>query len=236
MKTGLLIISIMLLSACTTGYDPDIKQEFFTIFKSSDSDAVPPKNELNHLTQKLVAEMLSNNQFVTKQNAIAVTSIVDLKGLSQTNRLSHQLSEGIVHNLHDSGFRVVDFKLTGTIAVTETGDFIHSRDWEELSLQHPIDYLVSGTLDEYDSGVYLSVRMIGAKTQVVVGSAQAFVSQAMLERFTKPPEKELTDQEAELAQTAMRIEQEHQEKLLQQQMEKQQRKSKMDNGYIFRKE
>lgn len=188
MKIRLVLLFVLSLSACSTGYDPDLKASFLSTTNGLDSNDLPPKNGLNVLAKKLVAEMLSNNQFVSKQNAIAVTSIVDLKSLSKSDRLGQQISEGIVHYLHNSGYRVVDFKLTGTISVTPEGDFIHSRDWEQLKGNHPIDYLVSGTIDQYEAGSYLSLRMVGVQTQVVVASSQTFISTQQLQSYITNPE------------------------------------------------
>ncbi len=197
MKIASVLLSFLLLSACSTGYDPDIGEYFVSDTNNLDSDERPPKNDLNLLAKKLVAEMLSNNQFVSKQNAIAVTSVVDLNSLSKTNRLGHQISEGVVHYLHNSGYRVVDFKLTGTIQVTQEGDFIHSRDWKKLNTQFPIDYLVSGTIDQFDDGIYLSMRMVGIQTRVVVGSSQAFIDNKQLLRIANPDHVDLAEQETD---------------------------------------
>lgn len=226
MKFVLLCIGILVISGCTTGFDPNFRAMLLSDSNELDADQRPPKNELNHLVEKLVVEMLSNNQFVTKQNAIAVTSIVDLKSLDKTNRLSHQLSEGLVHYLHDSGYRVVDFKLTGAIAVTGEGDFIHSRDLDDLKVQQAVDYLVSGTLDRYDSGIYLSVRMVGAQSQVIVGSAQTFISQALMRRFTEQPHLL-----ADSVQGRQRVAQEEKANA-----DFNSRKASMKNGFIVRKQ
>jgi TolB-like protein len=196
MKNILAACLIFILSGCSTGFDPDIKALLDNkLFSPSYGGNPPPKNELYWLVEDMVAEMLSNNEFVGRQNAIAVTSIVDLTKLQETGRLGHQITEGIVHYLHSNGFRVVDFKLTGTIQVTPEGDFIHSRDWEELKGEQAIDYLVSGTLDQYDSGLYISVRMVGLQSQVVVASSQAFVSAELAQSFTSKPEKSVEEQE-----------------------------------------
>ena len=214
MKIGLLLLTIFLLPGCSTGFDPDIGDYFVSTSNTIDSDERPPKNGLNILTKELVAEMLSNNQFVTKQNAIAVTSIVDLNSLSKTNRLGHQVSEGIVHYLHNSGYRVVDFKLTGTIQVTAEGDFIHSRDWKLLNDQQPVDYLVSGTIDQYASGSYLSMRMVGIQTRVIVASSQAFISAEQLESYIANPESiELATQRAQLRSEKEKFAQEVEQKM-----------------------
>jgi len=198
MKIALVLWTALLLSACSTGYDPDVGEYFISGTDELNPNDLPPKNELNILAKKLVAEMLSNNKFVSKQNAIAVTSIVDLNSLSKTNQLGHQISEGVVHYLHSSGYRVVDFKLTGSIKVTPEGDFIHSRDWKQLNGKYPIDYLVSGTLDEFEDGIYLSMRMVGVQTRVVVGSSQAFINTPKLLANANPELANLENQRVEL--------------------------------------
>jgi len=223
MKTGLIVCWVLLLSACTSGYDPDFNLGLKS-FKTADK---PPKNELNLLVGALVAEMLSNNQFVGKQNAIAVTSMVDLKDLNTANRFGNQISEGIMHYLHDSGYRVVDFKLTGTIQVRADGDFIHSRDWEKLKNQQAIDYLVSGTIDQYEGGAYISTRMVGLQSQVVVGSAQAFIPREKLKRYAALAPQEKSAQELLLMERA--------QSQLQQDQQKNQRRLYMDDGFLIRK-
>ena len=223
MKTGLTLCWILLLSACSSGFDPD----FNLGFKLFNADEKPPKNELNLLVGSLVAEMLSNNQFVGRQNAIAVTSMVDLKDINTANRLGNQISEGIMHYLHDNGFRVVDFKLTGTIQVRTDGDFIHSRDWKKLKNEQAIDYLVSGTIDQYEGGAYISTRMVGLQSQVVVASAQAFISRENLSRYAEVPVKQKTAKELLLIEQA--------EKQLKIEQQKDQRQLYMDNGFLIRK-
>jgi TolB-like protein len=223
MKTGLILCWVLLLSACSSGFDPD----FNLGLEGFNTGDKPPKNELNLLVGKLVEEMLSNNQFVGKQNAIAVTSMVNLQDLNTVNRFGNQISEGIIHYLHDSGFRVVDFKLTGTIQVRPDGDFIHSRDWEKLKNQQAIDYLVSGTIDQYEVGAYISVRMVGLQSQVVVGSAQAFIPREKMSNFASLPLPKKSAKDKLLMERAAK--QMHLDK------ENEQRQIYMENGFLIRK-
>ena len=189
----------LMLTGCAGGFDPNFSAGWDAGMKAMGNGEKPPKNQLNLLVDKVVSEMLSNNQYVSKQHSIAVASIVELDDLISTTRLGQQISEGIVHSLHVSGYRLVDFKLTGTISVTPEGDFIHSRDWQRLKNEMDIDYLVSGTLDEYEGGIYLNVRMVGFHSQVVVASSQTFITAVQLKRFIDNPESTaLTAQRAEL--------------------------------------
>lgn len=195
---SILIIAIM-LTACTTGLDPNFSAGWNASMSAISNDKKPPKNRLNLLVDKIVSEMLSNNQYVNNQHSIAVTSMVELDNFSSTTRLGLQISEGIVHYLHANGYRVVDFKLTGQVKVTPDGDYAHSRDWKALKNSLDIDYLVSGTLDEYEGGIYLNVRMVGVHSQVVVASSQTFISAEQLHDYVYGAEsKAMAAQRAQL--------------------------------------
>lgn len=188
-----------MLTGCTSGFDPDFSAGFHAGIKAMGDGEKPPKGQLSLLVDKVVSEMLSNNQYVSKQHSIAVASMVELDNLSSTTRLGQQISEVIVHYLHNSGYRVIDFKLTGAISVTPEGDFIHSRDWQRLKNEINVDYLVSGTLDEYEGGVYLNVRMVGFHSQVIVASSQTFITAQQLQSYIANPESTaLAAQRAEL--------------------------------------
>ena len=200
MKILSILSMALMLTGCAGGFDPNFSAGWDAGIKAMGNGEKPLKNQLNFLVDNVVSGMLSNNQYVSKQHSIAVVSMVELDDLRSTTRLGQQISEGIVHYLHVSGYRLVDFKLTGTISVTPEGDFIQSRDWQRLKNEIDVDYLVSGTLDKYEGGVYLNVRMVGFHSQVVVASSQTFITAVQLKNFIDNPEStSLTAQRVELA-------------------------------------
>ena len=89
--------------------------------------------------------------------------------------LGNQLSESFITELQEFGMSVVDFKTTNSIRVTKQGDFVFSRDFEELQAHQAIDFVLSGTLSYTDRGVIVNARIIGLKDKVVVSSAQGFI-------------------------------------------------------------
>ena len=89
-----------------------------------------------------------------------------------------------MHYLHENGYRVIDFKLTGNIVVTKNGDFVRSRDWQQLKSQNPVDYIVTGTMDYFGDGMNLSIRMIGAQSKIVVASSQAYIPPELMAAFS----------------------------------------------------
>ena len=134
-----------------------------------------PSHAINQLVKGVAYDLMESNEYATPRTPVAVTSFVNMTTLEETNWLGNQLQESFMHELHLHGLTVVDFKATGSIRVTNSGDFSLSRDWEELQGRHIIDYVVTGTMTSQDDGLLLNVRMVGMQSRVVVASAQAFI-------------------------------------------------------------
>jgi len=134
-----------------------------------------PRHAINDVVKGLAYQMLESSTFVNPKTPIAVASFVDLKNLESTNWLGNQLSESFVHEMQRHGLVVIDFKTTGHIRVTEDGDYVFSRDWKELPERQIIDYVVTGTMMQQESGILVNARMIGMQSRVVVATAQSFI-------------------------------------------------------------
>ena len=134
-----------------------------------------PKHAINDVVKGLAYQMLETSTFVNTKTPIAVTSFVNLKDLESTNWLGNQLAESFIHELQRHGLIVIDYKTTGAIRVTPEGDFVFTRDWQELPERQIIDYIVSGTMTQQENGVLLNARMIGMQSRVVVATSQSFI-------------------------------------------------------------
>mgnify|MGYP001950748426 FL=1 len=134
-----------------------------------------PRHAINDVVKGLAYQMLESSSFVNAKTPVAVASFVNIKDLESTNWLGNQLAESFVHELQRHGLIIVDFKTTGHIRVTADGDYVFSRDWQELPERQIIDYVVAGTMIEQKDGVLVNARMIGIKSKVVVATAQSFI-------------------------------------------------------------
>jgi TolB-like protein len=134
-----------------------------------------PRHAINDVVKGLAYQMLASSSFVNAKTPVAVASFVDLKNIESTNWLGNQLAESFIHELQRHGLVVIDYKTTGHIRVTKTGDFVFSRDWKELPERQIIDYIVSGTMVEQKNGILVNARMIGIQSKVVVATAQSFI-------------------------------------------------------------
>jgi TolB-like protein len=122
-----------------------------------------PRHAINDVVKGLAYQMLASSSFVNAKTPVAVASFVDLKNLESTNWLGNQLAESFVHELQRHGLVVIDYKTTGHIRVTKTGDFVFSRDWQELPERQIIDYVVSGTMVEQQDGILVIYSFLGAR-------------------------------------------------------------------------
>ncbi|MEI5638153.1 MULTISPECIES: FlgO family outer membrane protein [unclassified Pseudoalteromonas] len=133
---------------------------------------------VTHYVQSIMQDMVANIKHVNEKTPIAVTSFVFLdKDFNQASLLGNQLAESFIHELHTFGIPVVDFKTTDYIRVTPEGDFVFSRDFLELSDDHPFLYVLGGTLVNHQGGVMVNARIVGLRSKSVVGTAQGFLPQ-----------------------------------------------------------
>ncbi|WP_057832188.1 FlgO family outer membrane protein [Colwellia sp. TT2012] len=139
-------------------------------------DSKALSNNINFYMRGLIQDLISNLQYVNKTTPVAVTSFALLDSdLQQTNLLGNQIAESLIHELHKAGFLVLDFKVTDSLRITQEGDFISSRDFNDLTATIPIRYIVTGNLVKHQGGYLVNARVVGLTSKVVVASAQSFI-------------------------------------------------------------
>lgn len=134
-----------------------------------------PRHTLDFFLDDLAQELLDTNNYLTARTPMAIVSFVDIEKMNDTNWLGNTMTDGMIYQMQRRGFRVVDFKNTGFIRVTEEGDFVLSRNWKELDPEQQIDYVLTGTMLRQGGGILVNARIIGMRSRVVVASAQGFL-------------------------------------------------------------
>jgi TolB-like protein len=174
MKKWLIPLILPTLISCQIPNDDNFYQLTHKDQAEIDSYELP-RHAINDVVKGLAYQMLTSSSFVNAKTPVAVASFVDLKDLETTTWLGNQLAESFVHELQRHGLVVIDYKTTGSIRVTKQGDYVFSRDWQELPERQIIDYVVSGTMVTQDEGILINARMIGIQSKVVVATAQSFI-------------------------------------------------------------
>lgn len=172
MKKWLSIVPAVLLTACAyapiyNGKEPYNGSQFMLMES--------PRHTLDFFVESMTEDLMVSNTSVSARTPIAVTSFVDLQSMDATNWLGNSVSEGFIHQFQRRGFKVVDFKTTGSIQVTQKGDFAFSRDWKDLAQEQEIQYILTGTMLRQEGGVLVNARVVGMQSRVVVATAQGFL-------------------------------------------------------------
>lgn len=138
--------------------------------------AKPLTKHVGDYVRNMAQDLVTNMEYVTESTPVAVThfSLLD-SDLKETNLLGQQMAESFVHEFHKFRMPVVEYKATQFITVTESGDFVLSRDFLELKNSTPIQYVLTGTMTKHQGGFIVNARMLGMRSNIVVASAQSFI-------------------------------------------------------------
>jgi len=141
-----------------------------------------PRKNINHYVRGIMQSMVENLQYVNEKTPLAVSSFVFLDDdYNDASLLGNQISESFMHELHSFGIPVIDFKATDYMRVTPSGDFVFSRDYLDLNQNQNFNYVLAGTLVNHQGGVLVNARIIGLASKAVVGTAQGFIPQSVVD-------------------------------------------------------
>lgn len=148
-----------------------------------------PMKTVNHYVRSLMNDLINNMHYVDRKTPLGVSSFVFLDtDLNKTNLLGKQIAESFMHEIHQTGIPVIDFKATNYIRVTESGDFSFSRDYMELKEVLPLKYVLSGTLVKHQDGILVNARIIGLQSKAIVASAQGFLPENIVKALLSSEE------------------------------------------------
>jgi len=143
---------------------------------------VSTRKNINHYVRGIMQDMAENLQYVNTRTPLAVSSFIYLDDeYNDGTLLGNQIAESFMHELHSFGVPVIDFKTTDFMRVTPSGDFVFSRDYLELSPDQNFNYVLAGTMVNHQGGVLINARIVGLASKAVVGSAQGFIPQSVVD-------------------------------------------------------
>lgn len=145
----------------------------------------PTRKNINHYVRGIMQNMADNLQYVNSKTPLAVSSFIFLDdNYNDATLLGNQIAESFMHELHSFGVPVIDFKTTGYMRVTPGGDFVFSRDYLELSQDQNFTHVLAGTLVKHQGGVLVNARIVGVTSKAIVGSAQGFIPQSVIDALS----------------------------------------------------
>lgn len=154
---------------------------------------LPYTEAINHLSQQMVNELVRQNDGLRSDQPLLVSTPVLLSDLKTTNALGQQFQQGLIASLHDHQFNLVDINVADALKVTPVGEFILTRDWQQLPADLPIEYVVISTMSLSSKGVALNSRIVNISNNRVVSAAQGFVDASAMPGYIVPSEKVVSE-------------------------------------------
>ncbi|MCP4984719.1 MAG: hypothetical protein GY928_01260 [Colwellia sp.] len=132
---------------------------------------------VNHYAKWLTQDLFSGIDFPNNSDVYVVTSFALLdSNLNKTSHFGRQMTEAIAHEVHNTGFSVIDLKATGFMRMTEDGDiFYQSEDYLELAPAADASHIITGTLARHQGGYIVNAKAVLLANNVLVSTAQIFV-------------------------------------------------------------
>ncbi len=145
---------------------------------SYDTYVVAQDTQHTHDNLLSTIEDISNQLFTSKnedilEDGLILTSFTWLDNLDKTTPLGKLLSESMINELHNKGFKVIDFRGRDYIKVNKTGEFFITRDSKSLRKEMASANILVGTYSAFDQNTTLvNTRILNFKTGEVLSTAK----------------------------------------------------------------
>ena len=137
---------------------------------------------LSEYLEQLALQLLPAGKHRHSELKVAVTSFIEFSPeLTQVTLLGNTLSELFIHELQQNGINVVDYKVIDQVAVMPHGDFVFSRNPQQLSIEGNVKQALTGTIMYHKRGIILNVRMIDLESKQVMASGQKLIPYFILD-------------------------------------------------------
>ena len=188
MKTlSFIVFALVIINSGCTWHDQSENHSANT-YQSNTFRQITNNNaavDLEDYVRELVADMAINMRSIEENKAIAITSFVfSDSNFENTNNLGHVIADSFMKELHQFGLTTLDFKVTDFIRITPQGDFSLSRDYHDFENGISVDYVLVGTMTDYNKGYILQARIVNIKSKEILGAGQTFIPYKLINKLT----------------------------------------------------
>jgi len=166
-----------LLSGCiNTTVEQPIKQTVQVVRPATTQTSV------HYHTQRLASQLFRSVITIKPDAGIAIGTFTQVDTLELNDTPNHplrllglQLEEGFMTASVAQGLRVIEFKTREKLTIKANQDLMLSRNIKQLSKTQKIQYFLTGTLTEQESGVVVNARLIDTSSNQVIAAATDYV-------------------------------------------------------------
>ncbi len=177
MYKALCILPLLLLPACSMTSPQQQAQV--------KSQAAP----VNLLAQQLVDELVTHNDALKPTQPLLVMTPVMVEDMQSSNALASQLQQGLITAFHQRGFNLVDLNLADAVRVTLQGDFILTRDWQQLPTDIAVEHVLVTSMSQAKGEMLFNSRIVNVNNNRVLSAAGVRVQEQELPGYLAPSNK-----------------------------------------------
>ena len=173
-KAAIVCLCAAMLGGCSlTSDNEDAVKQTVRIVYPADT-----QNTVHYYTQRLANQLFRSVLELKPDAGIAIGTFtqIDTLVLNNTNHhplrlLGLQLEDGLMTASIAQGLKVIEFKTRENLMIQPDQDLMLSRDISQLRGKQDIQYFLTGTLTEQESGVVVNARLIDTVNHQVVAAA-----------------------------------------------------------------
>ncbi len=132
---------------------------------------------LSDYAEQITMQLMSKAKYLTPESQLGIASFVTLdSSLRRPTVLGNKIAESFISEVQAYGVSVVDHKVLPYIEVSQAGDFVFKRGVEAgMGPNSNMQYVLTGTLQQYERGVQVNARIVDLDSQVVIASAKGII-------------------------------------------------------------
>ena len=125
----------------------------------------------NHkATDALISSVNAGTHPLAPDATLLVATLVNIDALNESSRLGRVIAEQVQARLSQRGYAVVELKLRDDVIIQkDQGEFLLSRDVQEIKASHNAEAVVVGTYALAKNYAYVHLKVIG-NDNIIIGA------------------------------------------------------------------
>ncbi|MEE2000173.1 FlgO family outer membrane protein [Alkalimonas sp. MEB108] len=176
MKNGLLLMIVLVLSACS---QTAVRQQ------AAAPEAKPRLDPVLFYTERLADQLLTGLPPLPhgSMTAVTFTDSATLQPDHTNVRMRHlglQLQESMLTVASQLGYQVTEFRAGNALQLHAQHDSLLTRQLSELAAEQSVRYVIAGTLSQHEDFTIVNARLVDTETNRVVAAAADQIPTAVL--------------------------------------------------------
>ena len=170
------LISVALTACSSAPEEPHPSESMVGLTLEDEIYSFHTHQMVNDYTDRLAHDLFKNMRNKKLEQPILVTSFVNFDDtLKNSSKLGNLVSESLIGNMQAYDIQVMDVHLMGAIDITPTGDFVFSRDRDDINYSGEVAYVLSGVIIENERGYTVNARIMELQSKKILSTASTFI-------------------------------------------------------------